>query len=68
MTPDFSTATWRKSTRSAGNNGACVELASLGAVRDSKNPTGPVLRADLASLVAAAKAGCLDTPSGPQLV
>jgi hypothetical protein len=36
---------WRTSSRSGGN-GACVEVAELGpavAVRDSKNPDGPVL-------------------------
>lgn len=40
-------ARWRKSTRSNGSGGACVEVASnlpgLVAVRDSKDPTGPVL-------------------------
>ena len=60
MTPDPSAAVWRKSSRSGGNNGACVELANIGAVRDSKNPTGPELRADLADLLAAAKAGRLE--------
>jgi hypothetical protein len=37
---------WFKSTRSAGN-GACVEVAIIVtgvAVRDSKDPDGPVLR------------------------
>ncbi len=45
MSPDLSAANWRKSTKSA-NNGGCVEVAELGdhvAVRDSKNPAGPVL-------------------------
>jgi hypothetical protein len=59
MTPDLSAAVWRKSSRSGGNGGACVELASVGAIRDSKNPTGPVLRGDLARLLAAAKTGRL---------
>ncbi|HEY0699493.1 MAG TPA: DUF397 domain-containing protein [Micromonospora sp.] len=38
-------ATWRKSSRS-GDLGACVEVAVAGpvvGVRDSKDPTGPVL-------------------------
>ncbi|HEX5494948.1 MAG TPA: DUF397 domain-containing protein [Mycobacteriales bacterium] len=38
-------AVWHKSSYSSGN-GQCVEVAALGtavAVRDSKNPTGPVL-------------------------
>ena len=34
---------WRKSSRS-GEEGNCIELAHPpGAIRDSKNPTGPVL-------------------------
>ena len=36
---------WRKAQRSVGN-GACVELAPLDgmvAIRDSKDPSGPVL-------------------------
>ncbi|MCW2639448.1 MAG: hypothetical protein JWP76_1754 [Dactylosporangium sp.] len=44
-TPDLSRARWMKSSRSSGN-GQCVEMADLGdavAVRDSKDPTGPVL-------------------------
>ncbi|MGI5152033.1 DUF397 domain-containing protein [Plantactinospora sp. CA-294935] len=40
-------AEWRKSTRSGDNGGECVEVADdlLGvvAVRDSKDPGGPVL-------------------------
>jgi hypothetical protein len=44
---DLSGATWRKSTRSNGSGGDCVEVADLDggyhAVRDSKNPTGPAL-------------------------
>ena len=40
-------ADWRKSTYSGGNGGECVEVATnipgIVAVRDSKNPDGPVL-------------------------
>jgi Domain of unknown function (DUF397) len=50
---------WRKSSYSM-NEGACVELGNFGAVRDSKNPAGPVLRLNLLALVSAAKAGLLD--------
>ncbi|MEU5694924.1 DUF397 domain-containing protein [Actinosynnema sp. NPDC020468] len=58
MNPDL---TWRKSSRSAGNGGACVELAHdtrTLLVRDSKNPEGPVLsfdRAHFAGFLAAVK-------------
>jgi hypothetical protein len=41
-----SKATWRKSSRSSGNGGACVEVAGLSegvGVRDSKDPDGPKL-------------------------
>jgi hypothetical protein len=49
---------WRKSARSGSNGGQCVELAhTRGAVRDSKNPSGPVLNVDAAKLVAAVRAG-----------
>jgi hypothetical protein len=43
---DLSHAVWRKSTRSGPNCDNCVEVAfadGVVAVRDSKNPTGPVL-------------------------
>ncbi len=40
-------AEWIKSTRSGGNGGTCVEVArnlpGVVAVRDSKDPDGPVL-------------------------
>lgn len=45
---------WRKSSYSGGSNttGGCVEVAQhLGAVRDSKNPDGPVLNVDARALV-----------------
>jgi hypothetical protein len=53
--------TWRKSSRSA-NESNCVEVShTLDAVRDSKNPAGPILRAaGLSSFVLAAKAGRFD--------
>ncbi|RZT83049.1 uncharacterized protein DUF397 [Micromonospora violae] len=44
---DLTGASWRKSTRSAGNGGECVEVAGnlpgVVAVRDSKDPHGPAL-------------------------
>ena len=46
-TPDLSRAVWRKSTRSDGNGGNCVEVArnlpGIVAVRDSKDRGGPAL-------------------------
>lgn len=39
------TERWRKSSYSGGGQGGdCVEVSSLGALRDSKNPAGPALR------------------------
>ncbi|PZG07157.1 DUF397 domain-containing protein [Micromonospora craterilacus] len=44
---DLTGAIWRKSTRSSGNQGNCVEvadnLATVVGVRDSKDRQGPVL-------------------------
>jgi hypothetical protein len=50
---DLSRATWRKSSYSNGTGGSCVEITMLNAsasssrqaiaVRDSKDPHGPVL-------------------------
>ena len=49
---DLTGAAWRKSSFSGGNGGACVEVAivpgaaegdGVVALRDNKNPTGPVL-------------------------
>ncbi|MFD7435310.1 DUF397 domain-containing protein [Streptomyces sp. NPDC059861] len=49
-------AQWRKSSYSGDQGGDCVECAQLGettvAVRDSKNPTGPVLTFDPATFTA----------------
>jgi uncharacterized protein DUF397 len=49
---------WRRSSFSS-SGGDCVELAAVGAVRDSKDPAGPTLRADLRRLLSAIKAGGL---------
>ena len=46
MNPDLSDVTWRKSARSGGEGGNCVEVAlpdDLIGVRDSKNAEGGVL-------------------------
>lgn len=44
---DLSNATWRKSSYSGGNGGNCFEICSLPnggrAIRNSKDPSGPVL-------------------------
>ncbi|WP_194821095.1 DUF397 domain-containing protein [Micromonospora sp. S-DT3-3-22] len=44
---DLSDARWRRSSRSNGQGGNCVEVADnlsgVVAVRDSKDPQGPVL-------------------------
>ncbi|MFY1688965.1 DUF397 domain-containing protein [Plantactinospora sp. WMMB782] len=44
---DLTGATWRKSTRSNGHSGNCVEVAdnlpAVVGVRDSKDPDGPAL-------------------------
>jgi Domain of unknown function (DUF397) len=50
---------WRKSSFS-GASGDCVELSSIGLVRDSKNPNGPAIRVDLDALVGSVKAGRFD--------
>jgi len=60
---DLTAATWRKSSHSNQDGGACLEVADDFApvvvpVRDSKNPHGPVLTfaaADWSSFVAAVK-------------
>ncbi|MBY8872516.1 DUF397 domain-containing protein [Micromonospora sp. PLK6-60] len=44
---DLSNARWKKSTRSGTSGGECVEVAGnlpgVVVVRDSKDPSGPVL-------------------------
>lgn len=68
MNPDPSNTAqinWYKSSFS-GSSGACVEMANVPngiAVRDSKDPDGPVLvftPAEMAAWVAGAKAGEFD--------
>lgn len=51
---------WRRSNRSV-NNQSCVELrGTLDHVRDSKNATGPTLRANVPALLRAIQAGHFD--------
>jgi len=65
-----SEAVWRKSSRSSGNGGQCVEVASnlpgLVAVRDSKDPDGAKLLfgpAEWKSFIGSIKSGEFDGPS-----
>lgn len=50
MAIDLSAAVWRKSSRSTGSGGQCVEVArnlpGVVAVRDSKNADGPAIVVD----------------------
>lgn len=51
---DFSTAVWRKSTKTQ-QSGQCVEVARVGdaiGVRDSKDPHGPILTFTLGEFAA----------------
>jgi len=64
---DRDAATWIKSSRSNGSGGNCVETARLHdggtAVRDSKDPQGPILfftPAEWSAFVAGAKDGEFD--------
>jgi hypothetical protein len=61
---DVTGAAWRKSSYSSGNGGQCVEVAQnlpgAVAVRDSKDPEGPVLALSFAewrAFAAGVKAG-----------
>ncbi|TNY37559.1 DUF397 domain-containing protein [Thermomonospora catenispora] len=50
--PNLDGAVWRKARRSQGSTGNCVEVAraaDIVAVRDSKDPHGPVLILSLAA-------------------
>jgi hypothetical protein len=58
---------FRKSSYSGGESGTCVEVAvnvpTVRAIRDSKNPSGPALRLNVAAFTAflhAVKAGQFD--------
>ncbi|OUC95935.1 DUF397 domain-containing protein [Streptosporangium minutum] len=76
---DLSNLTWRKSSFSSSNGGDCVEVAELGsasqrpdhkqdathAVRDSKDPSGPVLYFNLTewkAFLSGVKASEFDLP------
>jgi hypothetical protein len=55
---------WRTSSFS-GNSGNCVQVRrDLVAIRDSKNPAGPMLAVDLAPLLAAVRKQLLGIPAG----
>lgn len=57
MNRDLDDRLWRKARASGTQGGSdCVELHPVGAVRDSKNPSGGHLDVPLTGLVAAAKA------------
>lgn len=67
MGNNIDNATWRKSSYSGSNGGGCVEVAdnltSVIAVRDSKDPDGPVLTVrmdDWRAFTVAIKAGEFD--------
>ncbi|MCC8482289.1 DUF397 domain-containing protein [Streptomyces globisporus] len=64
---DLTTVTWRKSSYSNQDGGACVEVAegftAVVPVRDSKNPPGPALTFAVdgwSSFVSAVRDGELD--------
>lgn len=57
---DLSHVTWRKSSRSGGNNGQCVEVGRGVGIRDSKKPDGGIVEVTGTAwdgFIAAAKAG-----------
>lgn len=72
---DLPLANWRKSNRSNhGGEGDCVEVAELPgrvAMRDSKDPAGPVLAfacAEWRAFLGSIRSGELDCPSASGLV
>jgi len=69
MGTDLPTADWRKSSFSGGAHQNCVEVAQTAAgtvaVRDSKDPAGPVLRftrAEWTAFVRGVRAGEFEPP------
>jgi len=69
MSTDLPTAAWRKSSFSGGAQQNCVEVAQTAAgtvaVRDSKDPAGPVLRftrAEWTAFVCGVRAGEFEPP------
>jgi hypothetical protein len=59
---------FRRSSYSDNNGKECVEVANtLRAVRDSKNPAGPVLRVDLTAFLAQLRSGQFVIKSSPML-
>jgi hypothetical protein len=55
---------WRKSSYSGGENNACVEVNyDLTAIRDSKNPDGPVLYGDVRALITAVQSAKINKPT-----
>lgn len=59
---DLSRVTWRKSSRSGGNNGQCVEVGHGVGIRDSKAPAThlPVSAEAWTAFLVTAKADQLD--------
>jgi hypothetical protein len=64
MSSDLDGAVWRKSSRSGGNGGECVELATthVFGVRDSKNPEVELAfgQSELSRFLGAVKHGRFD--------
>ncbi len=67
---DLTGVTWRKSHRSNGSGGDCVEATKLvdgdRAVRDSKDPAGPVLTCTPAQWAAFTPTSATAGPADPR--